>query len=90
MSVGDEYVAPSIIVEIEKARAPAEKGNRRRAESDGKRNIGETAAAIIVIKRIAVVRKIGDVKIEPSIVVIIAYGQTHARLFASVFVEREA
>jgi hypothetical protein len=43
-----------------------------------------------VIQNIRVVREICDVKINAAVVVVIAYRQTHAGLFAAIFIERHA
>src|SRR2546423_9410492 len=90
MAVGDDDVLPSVAVEIQEGRAPTEEGNRRLAESRLESDVGEVALAVVVVERVRVVGEVRDVEVYEAVVVVVADGDAHARLLASVLVQRDA
>src|SRR5260370_21462858 len=58
--VGDEQVEKPVIIEIEKASAPAKKRNRGQAETGAKGHVGKGGIAIVAVESLVVVGKGSD------------------------------
>jgi hypothetical protein len=84
VSVRNEYIGPSIIVEIRELYAEAQEWSADRSEARRSGHVGELAVAIIAVKIVHVVGEIdlGDVQIPVAIVVGGVY--THTGLFHAV------
>src|SRR5205085_7227958 len=90
VTVGDDNILPPVAVEVHEGRAPAEKRNRRLAESRLESYVGEVAFAIVVVERVRVVGEVRDVEVYEAVVVVVTDGDAHARLLAPVLVKGHA
>src|SRR5436305_11626273 len=71
MSVGNQNIFPTVVIEIYKARAPSQKWNCSLALSRLKSNISPVTTAVVVKQDVRVVRKVCDVEINAVIIVVI-------------------
>src|SRR5262249_9350075 len=90
MAVGGKDVEPAVIVVVEKAGSPAQKGIFGIGELGADGDVGEIAAAIVAIEGVVIVGKVGDVKADAAAVIVVAGGDAHGSLFAAVVIEGEA
>src|SRR5438552_1490186 len=90
MAVSNDQILPPVIVVIKKTRAPTEKRNRNFAQAGQKGHIGEIPITVVVIQNIRIIRKVRDVKINLTIVVIVSDGDTHSGLFPPILIKRDA
>ena len=89
MAVANQDVSPAVIVEVEKAAAPA-KILRVLAKTALKRGVFEACPAEIAVERWSVASKIGFDEVEIAIEIIIGCGDAHAGLRLAVGAERAA
>ena len=84
MTVGDEDVFPSVVIEIEEFRAEPQEGNADGTNSRGPSHVGELAVVVIVVEIVSIVRKIGFDDVRPPVIVIVSGIDAHAGLFTAV------
>ena len=83
MTVHEQEVRPTIIVEVKKHSAPAEVLSVR-AKSSSIGDVGKRPVSAVVIERRSVVRKVCAEQIEASVTIIVGDGRTHAGLLATI------
>src|SRR6202451_4747152 len=77
MPVAKQNVGPASVVEIEETASPAQKLSVR-AQPRGKSCVLKISAALIVIKRRRIARKISFDNVEIAIEIVIGGGSSHA------------
>jgi hypothetical protein len=90
VAVDHEEVEPAVVVVVEKAVAPADKGNGGLGDSGLVADVGKARVAVVVVEHLIVVAKVGDEKIEQAVVLVVARGNAHGGDLAAVLVQREA
>src|SRR5262249_49215232 len=88
MTIGDEYVRKSVIIEIFEAGAPAQILKRNFSEAGNGSDIGKQHLAHVLIKRVGVTCEVRHENVEKAIAVVITHSDAHSRLRASGFIER--
>ena len=83
MSVTQQNVGPAVVVEIEEARAPAQK-SRYFSQTGLKRLILKEPISGVVIQAGRIAGKVGLEHIEPAVAIVIGHCDSHARLGLSV------
>ena len=71
MAISNKNILPAIVIEVHEFGAKAEERDADRPEPSRTREIGEISAVVVVIKVIAVVRKVGLNNVGPAVIVII-------------------
>src|SRR5215467_10283859 len=89
MAIGYKQVEQAIIVEIQEACAPSKERYCWRAQPSLVGHVRKTSVALIAIKRVVVVGKTGDVKIQFAVSVVISNGDPHRGLFPSFAAQRK-
>src|SRR5262249_18616803 len=89
MTHRNKEVKPAIVVEVEKTRTPSKKRGRP-AEPKRCCQIGKRGTPKVPTQRVEIVREIGDVGVDTTIVIVVAKRQSHAGLLTSVFVYGES
>ena len=89
VAVANQDVGPAVVVEVEKAAAPAEI-LRVLAEAALKRGVLEIRAAQIAVERRSIAGKIRFDEIEIAVEIVIGGGDAHAGLWLAVGAERAA
>ena len=77
MPAGDEKIDPSIVVEIEKPRAPFHVGIAGSSHACFPTDVVKARGAQIVVEAIPLVHEVGDEDVEPAIVIVIAEVHAH-------------
>ncbi len=77
MAVGNEQVQPAIVVVIEEAASEAQNVVRWRRDPDRVTDLVEVSFAIIVPNMIGGTLEIGDVQIQPTIIIVIRERNAH-------------
>ena len=86
VTVYEQEVGPTVVVEIEKHGAPAEVLGVQ-AETRGVGDVVESAVAIVAVERGGVVGEVGFENVEAAVAVVVGGRGAHAGLGAAVFVE---
>ena len=89
VTVGDEEVEKSIIIEIEEAGAPTEKRYGGMAKTGLEGDVRECGAAIVPVESFVVVGKRGDEEIQLAVAIVIAESDAHGGLRAAFFAKCE-
>src|SRR5260370_19368970 len=89
MSVHEQKIGPTVIIEIQEHRAPA-KVLSMEPQSGGEGYVIECAIPVVAIERGSVVRKVRAKDVQLAITVEVGHGAAHAGLRAPVFVERRS
>ena len=84
-----EQIEPSVVVEVDKAVAPADKGDGRLRQACAVADIGKAGVAVVVEEHFVVVAEIADKEVHLAVVLVVAGGNAHGRNLAAVVVERE-
>src|SRR5580698_230570 len=79
MSLHDECVLPSVVIEILESNSPARHVSREHAKPCFQFLRAEQSPAVIMKNNVRIMRKLGDKKIGEAIVVIILKNDAHAR-----------
>src|SRR5260370_38420093 len=87
MSVGHEEVEQSVVIEVEKACAPAEKRNRKCGDSSAKADVSEGRVPFIPVQRVVVVGEIRDVKTNFTVAIVIAHRDSHGGFLTTIVVQ---
>src|SRR5213075_1862696 len=90
VAVGGKYVLPTIVVVVEKSRAPAKKRNRGGSDAGLKADVGKISITLVAIKGIVIVGERRHVEREVSAIFVIADSEPHRRLFPAVFFQRKS
>src|SRR5260370_17305237 len=90
MSVGHEEVEQSVVIEVEKACAPAEKRNRKCGDSSAKADVSEGRVPFIPVQRVVVVGEIRDVKINFTVAIVIAHRDSHGGLLTTTVLHHQS
>src|ERR1044072_1259056 len=90
VTVRHEQVHPTIVVVVEKFRSPANVRKTDCRDLRRVRYIRKRQFAVVVVKGVVIVVKIGDKQIEVAVVIVVGNGYTHGALFAAVLVHRRA
>src|SRR3569832_761938 len=88
--VRDKQVDPTVVIVIEKLRAPADVRQAQRRDLRCVRKIGKRVLAVVMVKRVVFVREDGDEDVELAVVIVVAGGHAHASLLAAILVDRSA
>ena len=80
VAIGHEKIAVAVVVVVEKARTPRDQFGRCSPDPRNKRHIRKKAVALIPVQRVVLVGEIGDEKVKPTVVVVIAPSGPHAPL----------
>src|SRR6266851_5414468 len=88
MTVDDQEINPTVVVVVKKLGSPTNVGKTYGSDFCGIRDIGKRTVAIIVIKGVVVVVEICDKQIEFAVMIIVTKSDSHASLFAAVFIYR--
>src|SRR6266568_1798149 len=78
MSVGDEQVAPAVVIVIEEAHAKSTHLVAVSPELPGEGRVRETAIAIVAVQAVVLAVKMRDDEIEPAVIVIVGGVSAHA------------
>ena len=89
VTVGDEEVEKSVIIEIEEAGAPTEERYGGKAKTGTEGDVGKCGGAIVAVESFVVVGKRGDEQIQLAIAIVIAESDAHGGLRAALFAECE-
>src|SRR6267378_7894245 len=89
VSVGEDEVGPTVIVEVEKHGPPAQI-LRMRTESGSEGNVRKKSLTIVAVKGRGVIGEVGFKNIQPAVAVVIGDGGAHSRLFSAILVERNS
>src|SRR6185295_6274233 len=87
--VGHEYVRPSIVVDVQKHRSPAQELTIF-PQSSFKSHVRKGSIAVVVIERGSVVREICLNDVQPSIAIVVDRMSAHTSLFPAIIVEGNA
>src|SRR5260370_13370752 len=87
VAVGDKQIEPSVVVDVQKARAPAEKGDGRLRDAHLVAYVSEVGVAIVAVERAVGDGEGGVIEIDEAIVGIVARGDSHAGSLAAALVQ---
>ena len=90
VAVDHEQVEPAVVVVVEEAVAPADKGDGGLRDAGLVADVGETVVAVVVVEHLVVVAEVGDEKADLAVVLIVAGSDAHGGDLAAVFIQREA
>ena len=80
-------IQPSIVIQVGEGGAPFDERQGRQGHARGVRYVGEIPIAVVAVKKIVLVRKVGDVERWPAGVEVIADGDAHGSLLGAVFAD---
>ena len=87
MAISENQILPAIVVEVEECRAPTEKRDGRLGNPQLIADVREIGVAIVAIERFVIVGESGVVKINLTVVLIVAHSDAHGGSFAPALVE---
>src|SRR6185437_3693158 len=90
VSIDDENVEQAVVVEVEEAGSPGQKRDSSVAQPGLIGHIGKISAPVILIESLVIVGKSCGEKIDFAVAVVISDADSHGRLLASIFAERES
>src|SRR5260370_41112346 len=90
VSIGNEYVEQTVVIVLEKARAPAQKRYRQCRDSSAEADVGKGRVTVITVERVVIVGEIRDVEIDFAVTVVIADGDSHGGLLAPLVVQSKS
>ena len=84
VSLCHKQILEAIVVIVQEVNAPAGMKQRQSGQAAGVSVIGKGAVAIVLVKRVLLVRKIGDYEIWKPVIVVILQIDPHARIRSAV------
>src|SRR5437868_14679761 len=90
MPIGHEDVDEAIVVIVEKAGPPSEKGNRRFRNAGTEGDIAKISVPIISIQGVVIIREVRDIQIDFAVAIVVAYGNSHRGLLARIPIDGES
>src|SRR5664279_104064 len=89
MSIGENEVGPTVIVEIKKHGAPTQI-LRVLVKTGSEGDVRKNSVSVVTVQGGRVVGEVSFEKIQPAVTVVIGDGGSHAGLFATLFVEGDS
>ena len=86
VALSDEKIFPAVIVVIQKANAPSGVQHSGAGDAGAEAGVIKSGVAIVLVERVALVGKIGDDQVRPTIIVIVGKVDAHAGVGAAVAV----